>query len=359
MKRFPRLQSIAVLVLAFLLALSGIATANDPRVQDDEDQEPDFFDAEESHEDVEEYWTPERLEAAEPPPDVVEWEPEFHEDAPPPDGPEEQIEPEEPTEQALTEAADPLGTATTTDLSPEWYSYPYPYTRSEVTAPYHQWPHSTHGRVFFTHGQWGTNHSCSATVVNASNRNTVWTAGHCVHSGGRDGAWHRNWVFIPAYRDGSAPFGMWSARRLWSLWGWVGNNNIRYDLGAVELNTRWGWRVQYSTGGQGLRANWPRNMWYTSFGYPAAWPFNGQRMIRCVAPWATNDGPWPWIGPRTMGKGCDVTGGASGGGWLTSWSQGGGYLQSVHSYKYWHQPEAVYGPYHGIGAWNLYWAAST
>jgi hypothetical protein len=49
-----------------------------------------------------------------------------------------------------------------------------------------------------------------------------------------------------------------------------------------------------------------------------------------------------------MEKGCDVTGGAS----------GGGYLQSVHSYKYGHQPQAVYGSYHGNGARSLYWAAS-
>jgi hypothetical protein len=44
---------------------------------------------------------------------------------------------------------------------------------------------------------------CSGTAVNAPNFSVVFTAAHCVHSGGRDGFWfdHR-WAFVPGYRHG-------------------------------------------------------------------------------------------------------------------------------------------------------------
>ena len=44
---------------------------------------------------------------------------------------------------------------------------------------------------------------CSGTVVkdpnNPGKSNLVWTAGHCVHHGGKDGGWYRNIAFVPAY----------------------------------------------------------------------------------------------------------------------------------------------------------------
>ena len=69
----------------------------------------------------------------------------------------------------------------------------------------------TNGKVFFNMG--GGSFACSAAIVNTEGRDTVWTAGHCVH-GGSGGQWATNWQFVPAYDDdlaNPAPYGTWTA----------------------------------------------------------------------------------------------------------------------------------------------------
>jgi V8-like Glu-specific endopeptidase len=72
-----------------------------------------------------------------------------------------------------------------------------------------KYPWRATGRLFFNtpSGQsW-----CSASVIGAR---IVVTAGHCVHSGnGQASGWYSNWQFIPAYRNGNAPYLTWS----WSV----------------------------------------------------------------------------------------------------------------------------------------------
>lgn len=223
---------------------------------------------------------------------------------------------------------------------------PYPYYRYEVTSPYTSYPYSTHGKVFFTND--GVNYVCSGTAVNSENKSIVWTAGHCVHGGGSWETWHYNWAFVPAYKDGSRPFGTWSARELWSLGGWVNNADLSYDLGAAVVYTNSsGQRLVDVVGGRGITWNQSRDQYFYAFGYPAAYPFNGQRLIVCESWWWAND--YPGSGPATMAIGCDMTGGSSGGGWIVN-----GYTHSVNSYKYNNEPEVMYGPYHGDAAANLY-----
>ncbi|MGL5830010.1 MAG: trypsin-like serine peptidase, partial [Angustibacter sp.] len=71
----------------------------------------------------------------------------------------------------------------------------------------------TNGKVFFTNAGNGLNYVCSAAVVNSEGRDTVWTAGHCVH-GGAGQNWHLNWTFVPAYDNGAMPQGSWTAAQL-------------------------------------------------------------------------------------------------------------------------------------------------
>ena len=62
--------------------------------------------------------------------------------------------------------------------------------------------------------------------IEAKNRQTaansvIWTAGHVVHAGdNKQTGWSTNMIFVPAYRDGNAPFGKWSVSSLStrSLW---------------------------------------------------------------------------------------------------------------------------------------------
>ena len=84
----------------------------------------------------------------------------------------------------------------------------------------------------------GSNYVCSGTAVLAGNKSTVWTAGHCVHDGAS--GFHTNWSFVPAYADGSAPYGEWTARNLLTTSGWANGGDFSYDNGAAVVNTN-GW----------------------------------------------------------------------------------------------------------------------
>jgi V8-like Glu-specific endopeptidase len=224
----------------------------------------------------------------------------------------------------------------------------YPYTSYEVTSPYTAAPTSTHGKVFFT--ERGTNYVCSGTALTSANRSTVWTAGHCVNEG--PGAYVTNWSFVPAYKDGAAPLGKWPATTLATTDRWRTAGDFGFDLGAavVAPNTA-GQALTDVTGGRGIRFNYdPAAFRFLSYGYPAASPFNGQRLWVCDAPLGTRDTS---VSPATMGIGCNMTGGSSGGGWMV-----GSDVVSVNSYGYTRVKNVMYGPYQGSVAQSLYDTAS-
>ena len=245
---------------------------------------------------------------------------------------EKRMENATPVEQVLGSAAERLA--------------PAPFESYEYPGSYTTYPASTHGKVFFTLG--GSNYVCSGTAVNSSNRSVVWTAGHCLNEG--PGAFATNWAFVPAYRDGSRPFGTWTARTLMTTSAWANSGDISYDVGAAVMNTSGGSALTDVTGGRGIAFNYNRNQYYTSFGYPAAPPFTGERLWVCESQLETSD---PSTSPQTMGIGCDMTGGSSGGGWIV-----GNDVYSVNSYGYLTQPNVMYGPYQGTVAQSLYNQAS-
>ncbi|NUW35105.1 hypothetical protein HTZ77_27280 [Nonomuraea sp. SMC257] len=65
----------------------------------------------------------------------------------------------------------------------------------------------TIGKVFFL-DRGGDYRWCSATSIQARNRNLVATAGHCVYEQGKDV--FAKWVFIPGYYQGKAPYGVYA-----------------------------------------------------------------------------------------------------------------------------------------------------
>ena len=94
----------------------------------------------------------------------------------------------------------------------------------QIPPPYTSAPTRTNGKVFFSDG--GSNYVCSGTAVLSGNKSTVWTAGHCVHDGAS--GFHTNWSFVPAYADGSAPYGEWTARNLLTTSGWANGGDFSY-----------------------------------------------------------------------------------------------------------------------------------
>lgn len=56
-------------------------------------------------------------------------------------------------------------------------------------------------------------HFCTASVVASPGKDLLITAAHCIN-GGKGSGYKKDIVFIPAYRDGDAPFGVWTPQRL-------------------------------------------------------------------------------------------------------------------------------------------------
>jgi V8-like Glu-specific endopeptidase len=206
----------------------------------------------------------------------------------------------------------------------------------------------TEGRVFFTYQ--GRTASCSGTAVTSQNRSTVITAGHCVKL---DGAFHTNWAFVPAYNNGAAPYGTWTARLLRATPQWVATEDINYDIGAAVVNQLNGQSLTDVVGAQGIAFNQARGQRMYAFGYPAAAPYDGTRLIYCSG---TVFNAFLSSG---LGMTCNMTGGSSGGGWFLNFSEttGAGIVNSVNSYKINFFPNWIFGPYFGTDAQNLYNAA--
>jgi hypothetical protein len=218
----------------------------------------------------------------------------------------------------------------------------------------------THGKVYFSvaKGDRAGDYVCSGTVVNSRKRSVVWTAGHCVYAVDEEGdgdvpGFVANWIFVPAYDEGAQPFGQWPAKRLATTGPWQAAGNIKYDLGAaVVRRDAEGRRLQNVVGARGIAFDQPRQRTYEAIGYPAenlpTVTFDGEREFSCTSDPVANDDPGT-AGPATMAIRCDMTGGSSGGGWISY-----GKLYSVTSYGYSQELDRLYGPYMSASAKALY-----
>ncbi|SDC28083.1 trypsin-like serine peptidase [Actinokineospora iranica] len=203
----------------------------------------------------------------------------------------------------------------------------------------------TAGRVFFTYQ--GRDASCSGDAVTSANKSTVLTAGHCVKL---DGAYHANWVFVPAYDNGAAPHGKWAARATFATPQWDAGEDIDYDIGAAVVGPLNGALLTDVVGGQGVAFNQPKAQNMYAFGYPAAAPYDGTKLIYC------SGRTFSAFLSSGVGMTCDMTGGSSGGPWFQSFDEatGLGVQNSVNSYKISILPFWMFGPYFGADAQNLY-----
>lgn len=207
----------------------------------------------------------------------------------------------------------------------------------------------TEGRVFFTYQ--GRSASCSGTAVTSANKSVVITAGHCVKLGG---AFHTNWVFVPGYDKGSRPHGTWVATNLLTTTQWNASEDMNHDMAAAVVAPLNGERLVDVVGGQGVAFNQARGKQMYAFGYPAAGPYDGSKLIYCAGR-VFDD----FLVSTDQGLTCDMTGGSSGGGWFMSFDQstGAGTLNSVNSFKYNFASYWMFGPYFGPEAQAVYTAA--
>ncbi|MET8785859.1 hypothetical protein [Streptomyces sp. NPDC004589] len=256
----------------------------------------------------------------------------------------------------MREADDPDRGVDDNDLSgDQGVTDPVPApVRAQAVAPAYHDNAPTAGKVFFDSPE-GTM-VCSATVVqdpaHPGKSNLVWTAGHCVHAG-RKGGWYRNIAFVPAYnnsgkteaelgnakREEIAPYGVW-----WGDWAqtseqWIeqggetGGQGASYDYAVIHVTPEQGsgGKSLEETVGSALPVAFnapavPKVDSITATGYPAAAPFDGQKLYRC------QDKPGRLsiekADPTMYRIGCTMTGGASGGGWVENGPDGNPVLVS-------------------------------
>jgi hypothetical protein len=212
---------------------------------------------------------------------------------------------------------------------------------------------SQNGAVFIVLPQGGLAR-CSGTSVNAPNLSVVFTAGHCVNSGGPGGEWFdRKWVFVPGYRYGQRPFGVFAAKWIDTTRQWRSSGSENFDVGAavVSRNER-GQRLAAAVGGAGIAFGLSPSQVFDVHGYPVAPPFDGATQQVCVqTPFLGHDVlSFLLPGPLNLAVQCNVTGGASGGGWTIA----GGLLNSVTDYGYPADPATDFGAYFGKSVSQLF-----
>jgi V8-like Glu-specific endopeptidase len=133
------------------------------------------------------------------------------------------------------------------------------------------YPYRAAGKLFFNIGS--STYICSASLIT---RGIVVTAAHCVANYGQH-QFYSNWQYVPGYRNGSAPFGVWGARTVYILTSYYNgtDNCAQYgvicpdDVAVIVLNgvpgNTTGW-FGYWYGG-GFTSNGLAQI--TQLGYPA------------------------------------------------------------------------------------------
>lgn len=175
------------------------------------------------------------------------------------------------------------------------------------------YPYRAVGKLFFTIPGQG-NFVCSASVIKPR---VVVTAGHCVHAGsGGDAGYFTNWLFIPAFRDGAAPYQSWS-------WSYVATTNswatggggvpnagdyamIEFQDKVISGVTR---TIGSVTGTLGYQLNSLIPNHTNMLGYPCNFD-SCQKMHQVTAESAAA------IAPNNVEYGSDMGGGSSGGPWV-------------------------------------------
>jgi hypothetical protein len=214
-----------------------------------------------------------------------------------------------------------------------------------------------HGAIFLSMGIFGYGR-CSGTAVQSRNQSVVITAGHCLNSGGRRGRWFGGKsVFVPAYRYGQRPFGVFPARWIDTTKQWRANASENFDVGAMVVRrNEAGEKLVDAVGGAGIAWNLKAGQTFDVHGYPAEAPFNGetQRICRGTRFLGHDANSFLFSGPLNLAVSCGLTGGASGGGWTIE----GGTLNGVTDYGYFDKGSPVYGAYFGKEVARLYGRAS-
>lgn len=280
-----------------------------------------------------EYWTPERFKAAKPLPMPAAKAGEVKQEASPaqPAAKPESSDAQapsikgEPKEQKLYDAEQK--SLLNGEVEPQAQgSYKAPYTSTRVFPMFtgssagfsadRAYPYRTIGKLFFSIDD--VAYVCSAAVIQ---RRVVATAGHCVHSGNSAG-FYDNFVFVPSFRDGAAPFKSWNWRYVITTGAWAsGGGGVpnAADYAMIEFADQ-----AMTTGGPltklGNVTGWlgwqtvSLNGNHTSkLGYPC-------NLDSCQKMQNVTSNSYRPTSPNNVEYGSDARGGSSGGPWVQNFA---------------------------------------
>jgi V8-like Glu-specific endopeptidase len=205
--------------------------------------------------------------------------------------------------------------------------------------------------ALFEHDASG-NHFCTASVVSSPGKDLLITAAHCIN-GGKGAGYKSDIVFIPDYRDGQEPFGVWTPARLLVAPQWANSANPDYDVGFVVLQPHNGQNIQKVLGANRLAID----SGYEYLVHVTGYPDSANSPITCIN-WTSRQSD-----TQLRFECAGYTGGTSGSPWVTHFSSRsrtgtivgviGGYQQGGDT------PSVSYSAYLGSGIQRLYQQAMT
>ncbi|MFI2203590.1 trypsin-like serine peptidase [Streptomyces sp. NPDC020192] len=109
-------------------------------------------------------------------------------------------------------------------------------------------------------------HYCTASVVHSPGHDLIVTAAHCV-AGADDGGL----LFVPGYRDGKAPYGVWKVGKRYLPDGWAKDQDEDSDLAFVVVEDLNGRKLEDVLGGNRFTAGTDTGATaVTVIGYPSS-----------------------------------------------------------------------------------------
>lgn len=201
------------------------------------------------------------------------------------------------------------------------------------------------GALFYHDLQGG--HFCTASVVDSPHHNLLVTAAHCVH-GGKDAGYRQDIVFVPGYRQGQAPYGVWQPGAITVDDRWTRSSDPDLDVAFVALQPNDNKEVGEVLGANLLDTGQGTHLRVRVTGYPD----DGSDPITC-SNWTTAQSP------TQLRFACGgYASGTSGSPWLTAFDPTtrtgqivgviGGYQEGGDT------PQVSYSPYFGADVHNLH-----